>query len=597
MKRKNILFSLMIAICLGLTSGCGENPTYEIKASSNEEEFGTITGGGRYEMGATVTLKMYPNPGCTFSKLELDGTNVNVTGNSIENINTNPTYQFQVTEASIGSYVANFDCTSNNTLDGSTQTYIVRYVLKASTNRSVLNLERDDTNPFGLGDFDTTGSFEKVISGRTIGRNITYVDKYSNYTFEWYTDADCTPSKKIDVSTYKIAKDQTLYGKAIEKNVKTELQNAVDAFGKNTDGIVVKNGNITANVKNLGDSTKFKMEVKDAGNKYSYKVDGNNYYQYDDNTSILKYSLKNTGFEISSVEDVYKYIRVKDLKVATFEENPIKDGSKFTYEVTSENNEKYKLTIENGILIEFEFDNAKYEIKYETISAINIPNNAKDKHFIKIITDIKELETEAKASNTFENIITVVPVNNESIETKLKKFTSKEAVHAKLKNYAYTWTTVNGGNCTSNSFDFNSQLQENIVSVCLHESANLKDLKTTIENTENFDLSVIVNVFGEPMQRTYNSNADIVNFNDSTSTADGITKSLLNSLKQLYTGDLEYDKFEKDGNNTYKIYSKDVLIPILTIELENGKIKSVKFYSDGVLYTYSFGYSTTPSQE
>ena len=77
-----------------------ETASYEITVAANPTAGGTVTGGGTYNHGASVTLTATANTGYTFSNWTKGGTVVS----------TNPTYTFNVTAA--GDYVANFTLNS-----------------------------------------------------------------------------------------------------------------------------------------------------------------------------------------------------------------------------------------------------------------------------------------------------------------------------------------------------------------------------------------------------------------------------------------------------------------------------------------------------
>jgi YD repeat-containing protein len=70
--------------------------TYQIIASANPSNGGTVSGGGSYNHGSSCTLMASPNTGYTFTNWTKDG----------QQVSTSATYSFTVTES--GNYVANF---------------------------------------------------------------------------------------------------------------------------------------------------------------------------------------------------------------------------------------------------------------------------------------------------------------------------------------------------------------------------------------------------------------------------------------------------------------------------------------------------------
>lgn len=76
---KNIfkLFSVMAIAASLLAASCGgDENTFKIKVKANNSDWGTVTGGGEYEDGATATLTATANAGYTFVNWE-DGTTNN----------------------------------------------------------------------------------------------------------------------------------------------------------------------------------------------------------------------------------------------------------------------------------------------------------------------------------------------------------------------------------------------------------------------------------------------------------------------------------------------------------------------------------------
>ena len=102
--KNGVVVSTETTYSFGVTESCtyvanfSQTPvSYDIAATANLEDGGTIMGAGSYLHGSTVTLEATANEGYTF---------INWTKNG-EVVSSNSTYSFIVTEA--GSYVANFE--------------------------------------------------------------------------------------------------------------------------------------------------------------------------------------------------------------------------------------------------------------------------------------------------------------------------------------------------------------------------------------------------------------------------------------------------------------------------------------------------------
>ena len=81
-----------------LCSGDTPTTTYSVTASSNDTSMGTVSGGGSYNEGASVTLTATPKTGYRF---------VNWTKNGAQK-STNTSYTFTASASTAGEYVANF---------------------------------------------------------------------------------------------------------------------------------------------------------------------------------------------------------------------------------------------------------------------------------------------------------------------------------------------------------------------------------------------------------------------------------------------------------------------------------------------------------
>ena len=64
MKKYNLLIPVLMGMCVSLTAGCDGVGDQFIDFSAEDIEYAYVTGGGMYETGAPVFLRVYPNKGC-----------------------------------------------------------------------------------------------------------------------------------------------------------------------------------------------------------------------------------------------------------------------------------------------------------------------------------------------------------------------------------------------------------------------------------------------------------------------------------------------------------------------------------------------------
>ena len=134
--------------------------SFDIMASANPVEGGTVSGAGTYNYGSTCTLTATANTGYTFVNWTKNGTAVS----------TNPTYNFTVTESA--SYVANFG--------GSATTQTTSFIEGWNWWSSYIELTGID----GLGQLESSlGGAGLMVKSRSDG----YVEPYEyNGTTNWY---------------------------------------------------------------------------------------------------------------------------------------------------------------------------------------------------------------------------------------------------------------------------------------------------------------------------------------------------------------------------------------------------------------------------
>lgn len=128
---KNVFKFLGIAfVACSMLVACGDDTeTYKITVKANPADAGTVTGGGKYESGATATLEATPNAGYKFVNWEDNSTN-------------NPRL---VTVTADAEYVANFAPNSGVSVTFGTTTWDAQYI-NAQMSGSAINVAAAQTN-------------------------------------------------------------------------------------------------------------------------------------------------------------------------------------------------------------------------------------------------------------------------------------------------------------------------------------------------------------------------------------------------------------------------------------------------------------------
>ena len=137
MKRKSLLFSILSTMCVSLIAGCGgsgNNGKLKIDVIPNYTEWGTVSGGGYYNQGDTLALKIRPNKNCSPSSIVFTNSNTSETKNI--DISSKVEYPNEisqnVTVEAPGTYKVIYACSNNS--------YRVKYFLLNENNIPVEEL-------------------------------------------------------------------------------------------------------------------------------------------------------------------------------------------------------------------------------------------------------------------------------------------------------------------------------------------------------------------------------------------------------------------------------------------------------------------------
>lgn len=199
MKRKGILFSILSVMCVGLASGCNEDPSYYVEAAVNNKEYGYAVGTGNYKLGGPVMIKFYPNLGCDLNSVKFEKASDDPIEVSASRSNDGYYYLNQtLTADNAGKYTAQFECTPNDPnqlADQNAVKYDVRFVLFEQQGPSTYvdynqGLDEEDKVYFdklAQGEL-VYDNIEKVTSGNKVnnGDPLEYHDKLDGKVV-WYT--------------------------------------------------------------------------------------------------------------------------------------------------------------------------------------------------------------------------------------------------------------------------------------------------------------------------------------------------------------------------------------------------------------------------
>ncbi len=176
---KNVFKFLGIAfVACSMFAACGDDvETFTIKVNANDSSMGTVTGGGKYESGATATLEATANAGYKFVNWEDNSTN-------------NPRL---VTVTADAEYTANFAANSGVSITFGSNSWDAQYV-NAQMSGSAINVAvgQNNSNSYPIADLykawesgaPAAGTFN-AAPAMTVNNDNTVSINFGNPYF-WY---------------------------------------------------------------------------------------------------------------------------------------------------------------------------------------------------------------------------------------------------------------------------------------------------------------------------------------------------------------------------------------------------------------------------
>ena len=633
MKKKSLLFLILSFLCIGLVSGCGEEK-FSITTEVEDSEAGYAIGGGTYVKGSTVNLRVYVNAGCTFSGIDFTKKDSSLT-ERVNGIEDSPDksykyYDFAVTDDTIGNYKAIFDCSKTNTTNKGSSTAKNRvkfYIVKME------GTNQKDSDPFGLRTDASSSDVPYVevannaligeiknSSGTVITTNIRNVPKYQNQKFTWYKcnsfENYNTPVEKdkFDSLTMKISANTNLCGFGTEKKAEEEVKEGIESFVKNSKGMVVTSGEYSAHVKNL-----FNISTPDSKNRTYIKIftNGENekikglysagtYYEYteikdkDGNVTSTKVTsleiMKETnkgyvnvaGIELKNISDLYKYIKLMDLKVTS----ATKDSNSSKGTVYKVNNGEYFITIDAGgqIVGYKDSNNDTYTIKYvESFTETSVAK-PKDTYIIQLSSNNTVLN--GQLNEISKNYDTAIKISQGYGETIQKQLAKSEELQEKLKIYSYTWKVLDDGDVCSKDAKSIADAPEYIeetLRLCAYvpeNSMSIIEMNDYLNKIQTFDTNIKITYLGDDHTiKTYTEKS----FDSTVDETDSVTGKLFGDLKNIANTFTSFSYNELSDSYVINVGSTSLTVKFGDVVDGKRIIEKIDYRAeDGMKYTYVF---------
>ena len=595
MKKKVISMSLLSAICLGI-AGCGEK-TYKITASTENSEYGYVTGAGNYTLGSTVGLKIYSNKGCTLSKIEfIDSENKATEISDFEAVEDKyHYYDFVVSSETIGHYKPIYSCDTRAAGDS---------VVKGGYNVTYLvDLNGDNT----ISETETDG--EKTVVNVNSGakaENKKYLTLGTeNVKVEWYTEATFT--NKYDF-TKAVNSDITLYGKLISQTTLELVVEALANLHEHSTKISVNGNNKQINIENYKktddskvafdyftelDADKDGLELlamyrnpsgtaASTGKKYLYFVD---YVSNNGVQSRLEVSASSTPFNTNDVKTAFlsEFLVLSDYESLTESQLSV-SGDNIT---VTKGEDTYILTISQGLLTAFNKNGVSYTVNYENGVSQTADISAPTLYTVKLTSDDEELKAKLESYNTLDKVIRVVPSRGETVSSALLK---NSEINEELKNYGYSIVDKLASDAI---YDITEKTEKHLY-LGVDVKMSMTDIIGAYGDLSVGDYKITTTATTEMGTQTQTWEANGLDVTSATSKPSDMLTVVWNSISKIALFD-EKDYFKVEYDDTTKemlVYLEETsAFAELRIKLsETGQMDVVKYTvrgSDGSITTYT----------
>ena len=623
MKKNNILLALIASLGVGMTAGCGGGTKYSINAKMDFNETGYITGGGKYENGEKVTLRVYPNEGCHGTAQSVaapyliftrSGEPAGTESQKLESgvyVRDGGYYAFEITvnpdasTGTVGTYSAVLECATNKAEDianAASAKFTISFKVQDSTGKEITKI--GDNKP--LLDNVEVGYNKKITE-------INYVDEVEG-RITWYEADGIT---LFDFSK-GIKSDMQLIGKLAASDVKSVVADALENFKKTTAMTMTIDGVGTAKLNNYEmyysakAEEKKKMEFQFVGTDINDKFllrDGA-YYQFDEE-AYYKASLSIDSDHTFSFEDIERFdmffdhldLDVSATSTYTFSKDldgdnkPIKTDITFTKangDTVTVSCTKYMVKDGSDTVMDIYMNKGKI---YKTVDGegkevlIEYPENAesvnptivKDMYLLRLSSTNTDLNNilETTFNSKFETILKVK--QGQSLK---EVFNSNNALKDVLRRYNYS---VKIG---ATNVNMNLPYTQSNNTISIISNGNFGDVEEAIEMLTNGGIHIKTEtiVFEETDYREYDVAAG-TNVFDLASKPSGMNKIIWDALTHIKELSDSYDHFTL-SDKTYSFYeSSDSGIPYLTITLDDGgNITTFDYFevgADGKVTTYT----------
>jgi len=583
-----------------------------------------MTGDGDYEAGKKVSLKIYPNIGCTGIKA-YDGSekvpslhlkkkgvsdSVDVTSGLqtiYDDSGVFKYYEYVIDSVTgsgdnmnVGTYKTQFYCVSRDisgTVDSKQVT--VTYTLVESNGE--YNIYKFPAETIEQGTKITEKKYADGITGK--------IKWYKTHNQSTNTFSDPFTDYSIGIS-----EDLTLYGEIVQENAGDIVKEAIDNLNKETQ-VQMVSGNYTATAKYKSEENsmileQFKLTEKGIGNNDTTKfiISGNDYYKYIDGKyykMTLGTGSGTSGYTKEDINGYNMFFKYKLFNKNDFSVEKDNSANKVVNGVTCEvykaikENLELKFWIYRGVIhkvvatekVTGEADKVTdVTISYpEEIPVIDLVG-AKNLYLVKIETSDTDLND--RLNETFNNSFdTVLNTGIPGVST-TEDLLDLDDVREILKEYDYS---------ISGAPDLDTVINQNL-DLTLTIKGKYSDVETAKEEikTECMKIKTSITAFGETIMKEYSvtSGENVLELGAKPDTMEYITWETLQILKNLKT---TYYSFDVE-NGVYSFYkNKDnekAGNPYVKITIADGRVTKVVYLytgsgsnpTDPITYTTEFEY-------